>query len=106
MSREPITMRWVITHKRGAEGMTVMARLVAPGFQDPAVKAGSLGVGACVTARLSSLHVLFTAAQRKWEVVKIDISGAFLKGKKLKRDVFLVPPPEARCPAGSVWKAN
>ena len=82
------------------------ARLVARGFQDPAVKAGSLGVGACMAARLSSLHVLFTAAQRKWEVVKIDISGAFLKGEKLKRDVFLVPPPEARCPAGSVWKAN
>ena len=98
MSREPITMRWVITHKQGAEGMTVKARLVARGFQDPAVKAGSLGVGACMAARLSSLHVLFTAAQRKWEVVKIDISGAFLKGEKLKRDVFLAPPPGGSLP--------
>ena len=40
-----------------AEGMTVKARLVARGFQDPAVKAGSLGAGACMAARLSSLRM-------------------------------------------------
>ena len=83
-------MRWAITHKMGQDGMGIKARLAARGFQDPAVKAGSLGVGACVAARLSSLHVLFAAAQRKWGVVKID-PGCLFEGREAQEGCFSRP---------------
>ena len=105
-SKRPISMRWVITFKWVDNKRGVKARLVARGFEDPALRTGSLGVGACMAARLASLPVLLTAATRGWQVIKMDISGAFLKGDRVARDVYLVPPPEARCAPSQVWKAN
>ena len=54
-----------------------------------------------------SLRTLFTVAAQNDCCLKLsDIKTAFLQGNLLNRDIFIQPPPEAKCPQNCIWKLN
>jgi hypothetical protein len=91
-----ISTTWVLWNK----GDEVRARLVARGFEEKDyVRSDSPTVGK------SSMRVfLALSASLKWKIKTTDIKSAFLQGKLLDRDVFLIPPEEANVTDGYVWK--
>ena len=92
-----LSTRWVITNKEGK----TKARLVVRGFEEkdleiprdsPTVSKGSMRL------------FLSIAALKQWTVKTTDIKSAFLQGKKLDREVFIMPPKESHTPNGKIWK--
>ena len=56
------------------------------------------------TASKECFRVLLSIiACKRWKIQCIDIKSAFLQGKVLQRDVYLVPPKEAGT-EGKLWK--
>ena len=55
------------------------------------------------TAHKDSLKLaLAIAANEGFEIISADIKSAFLQGKSLEREVFVIPPPEAK-QDGKLW---
>ena len=50
--------------------------------------------------------VLTLTVQNNWSIQAIDIKTAFLQGEHIDRDIFVVPPPEANCSKGYIWKLS
>jgi hypothetical protein len=48
--------------------------------------------------------IISIATFNRWKLKTSDIKSAFLQGKKIDRDVFVIPPKEAKLPQGRVWK--
>ena len=91
-----ITTAWVLSKK----GDKVRARLVARGFEEVEnVQKDSPTISKCFV-RL----ILAIAVSRGWVVKTTDIKSAFLQGKQLDREVFLLPPKEASEANGKIWK--
>lgn len=91
-----ISTKWVLTQK----GNQVKARLVARGFEeDNYIQSDSPTVGKSVMKIFLSV-----ASSMNWSILTTDIKSAFLQGKKLERDVFLVPPAESKTQNGFIWK--
>ena len=95
---------WVITRKEAPDGKgmgAVKARLCVRGDQerdDHTVKTDS------PTVDRATVKILFAiAATNKWKVKTVDVTAAFLQGKKMERDVFVRPPAEYRT-EGEVWQ--
>ena len=86
-----ISVRWVITPKSIDGKLTTKARLVAKGFQE--VQDFRTDSPTCSRESLRLMTAII--ASNKWPIQSIDIKTAFLQGHKLKRSVFLRPPPEA-----------
>ena len=40
----------------------------------------------------------------QWKIQHIDVQAAFLQGKKITREVYIRPPPEAE--SDKLWKLN
>ena len=56
------------------------------------------------TAAKSSLQVFFAITSNyKWTCETVDVKAAFLQGKTIERDVFVMPPFEAK-EDGVIWK--
>ena len=50
---------------------------------------------------------LVVAANQGFDLASTDITGAFLQGEKLDRDVFVQPPPDIwKKEPGVLWKLN
>ena len=88
-----ISCRWVFSKKSDGRKK---ARLVARGFEDPAID--SIVKDSPTCSRDSLRLILTLAAAREWNCGSIDIKSAFLQGDLLKRDVYLVPPNEMNAP--------
>ena len=87
-----ISTRWVITTKNvEGGGMVTKARLVARGFEDD-------GLG---DRRTDSPTMIAT---KGWICNTMDVETAFLQGKQLAQDIFLIPPKEAN--TTNIWKLN
>ena len=57
------------------------------------------------TATLAALRVLLAEKmRRRWDMVVVDISTAFLQGKALSRVILAWPPHEANVREGWVWR--
>ena len=41
-----------------------------------------------------------------WSCNSLDVKTAFLQGDKMDRTVYLLPPPEAKCEKGKIWKLS
>ena len=55
------------------------------------------------TAHKDSLKLaLSIAAKEKFDIISADVESAFLQGKSLDRNVFVVPPVEAN-QHGKLW---
>ena len=53
--------------------------------------------------RLSKKLFYATAANEQWDIESIDVTSAFLQGKELERELYVVPPKEANLP-GMLWR--
>jgi hypothetical protein len=91
-----ITTTWVLWWK----GDIIRARLVARGFEETeSIRSDS------PTVDKSSIRLILALCTSKgWQVQTTDVKSAFLQGKELDRNVFLVPPKEARVGPGKLWK--
>ena len=93
-----------MTSKESTEGYIPKARLVAGGFEEDFLQNIEKELP---TYSKDNLRILFTVAtQNDWCLKSIDIKTAFLEGNILNCDVFIQPPPEARCPQNCIWKLN
>ena len=94
-----ISTRWVITEKicEGQKG--AKARLVARGFEDEDQVPSDSPTGAKSTLRT----VLAITANEGWIIETTDIKAAFLQSRTINRNVYILPPPEAR-QDGILWK--
>ena len=95
-----ISTRWVITEKTYPDGsVKPKARLVVRGFEEE----GETQVDVPTAAKMTLRTVLAIAANRKWSVKTIDIKAAFLQGRAIERDIYLIPPDEANL-QGKLWR--
>ena len=98
-----ISVRWVHTFKyNDQQEFVAKSRLVARGFQDPDVL--DLDVMAPTAGKSTWRMLLTITAARGWTPKSIDITKAFLQGKKLQRNVYIRPPKQANVPFGKIWK--
>ena len=84
----------MITNKDGQ----AKARLVVRGFEEAFIlprDSPTVGKGAMQT-------VLAIASSTKWVVKTTDIKSAFLQGKELDRDVYIIPPRESYTPSNMI----
>ena len=94
--QEQIGSRWVIIHKKKADGQKqkVKGRLVAeekPQSDSP-------------TLLRESLKIYFAvAANEGFKLRSIDIRAAFLQAKCLDREVYMEPPKDVK-KEGKIWK--
>ena len=92
-----ISVRWVITEKADKR---VKARLVARGFEEKEdIKSDSPTVSKEVLRSFMAI-----CSSKNWDVNSIDIKAAFLQSEGIGRDVYLVPPVEAKCHKSVLWK--
>lgn len=91
-----ISTRWVLTKK----GDKVKARLVARGFEE---EMNSPTDSPTVSKNAVRLFLTIAASQN-WKVKTTDIKSAFLQGRKLERNVYIIPPKEANTEDGKIWK--
>ena len=102
--QDRIQCRWICTTKDTTNGKVAKARLVAKGFQD--TEANTTRSDSPTCAKESLRLVLMLIAAHNWELNSMDIKTAFLQGKKFDREVFVVPPAEAKVEKGMIWKLN
>ena len=94
-----ISTRWVITEKicEGQKG--AKACLVARGFEDE----DQIPSDSPTAAKSTLRTVLAITANEGWIIETIDIKAAFLQSRTINRNVYILPPPEAR-QDGILWK--
>ena len=91
--QQTLSTRWVVTEKtlpNGEKG--VKARLVVRGFEEDQQVPSDSPTASKSTLRL----VLAIAASEQWKCESIHIKAAFLQGRKIDREVYLIPPQEIR----------
>jgi len=99
-----IPLMWVINKTSDDDGKgagKIKARLVVRGDQDEAED--DIQSDSPTVDRHTVKLMMAVAANQGWTPRSIDISAAFLQGKEIERDVYVLPPPEYKKP-GIVWK--
>ena len=101
VGQNAIKTRWVFTdHEDESKGYRLKARLCIRGDTEENldnVRADS------PTAQKDSLKLaLAIAANEEFGIMSADITSAFLQGKTLEREVFVIPPVEAKR-EGELW---
>jgi Reverse transcriptase (RNA-dependent DNA polymerase) len=86
-----ISTRWVISKKMNDDGTwRSKARLVARGYEDK--ENDRVSSDSPVASSAAQRLVLAFLAEKQWIPNYWDFTTAFLQGKSLTRDVFVVPP--------------
>ena len=97
IGQELITLRWVCTPKIIDGKPSVKARLCARGFQEQCdIRSDS---PTCSREGIRVALSLITA--NDWKLNSLDITTAFLQGRPITREVFVLPPKEAK--TDKVW---
>ena len=104
IGQRTIQSKWVLTEKQAHDGQKkkIKGRLVAKGFQEEFKPQSD----STTILRDSLKTVLTVAANEGHHIASLDITGAFLQGEKLDREVFVKPPPEVKEKPGFIWKLN
>ena len=105
IGQRTIQSRWVLTEKQAHDGQKkkIKGRLVAKGFQEEFKPQSD----SPTILRDSLKTVLTVAANEGHHIASLDITGAFLQGEKLDREVFVKPPPDIiKEKPGIIWKLN
>ena len=97
-NQSTVGVRWVVTKK--SDGV-VKARLVALGYQE---RTSEIRKDSPTCNRDSIRLLLTVVANEGWKLQHIDVQTAFLQGKKITRDIFIMPPKEAE--TWKIWKLN
>ena len=96
-----IKTRWVYTeHDDESKGYKVKARLCMRG--DKEENTDNIRVDSPTAHKDSIKLALSIAANEKFDIISADVKAAFLQGKTLDRNVFVIPPPEAN-QEGMLW---
>ena len=97
-----ITTRWIFTDKLDENKVPyIKARLVIRGFED---KEKDDILSESPTANIDSLKIMLAVLPTLgYKPKKMDISTAFLQGKKLTRPVYVEPPCEAEVHESRCW---
>ena len=100
VGQEAITTRWVLTVKTDSDQRVTKARLVARGFEEDTshIRTDSPTISKECLRLVSAI-----AVAHKWKIHSLDVTAAFLQGFAIDRDVFLVPPAEAKI-SNVLWK--
>ena len=80
--------------------MLVKAWLVAKGFEDNEKNNVPTELPTCL--RESLLILIALSSQQNWKLNAIDIKTVFLQGQPISRDIYVIPPKEAK--TNSIWK--
>ena len=93
-SREQaVGMRWILTWKMQDSGEPkAKARAVLLGYQDPSYEHRS--TTSPVMTRQTRQLLLQLAANKRWKIMKGDVSGAFLQGRAYPDELYCIPCPE------------
>ena len=100
--QKAISVRWVLTEKdvSGSEEKRMKARLVARGFEEKEdIKSDSPTVSKEVMRAFITI-----CSSMRWREHSIDAKSAFLQSEGIGRDVYLIPPTEAKCDKTVLWK--
>ena len=95
-----VSLRWVCTLKDLDNKVVPKARLVAKGFEDAEKDLVATESPTCLRETLRSLIVL--TVQSNWELLAVNIKTAFLQGKPITIDVYVIPLKEAD--NSYIWK--
>ena len=96
-----IKTRWVHTDQENdGKGVKLKSRLCMRGDLEENID--DIRADSPTVAKDSLKLALTLAANEGFEIFAVDIQSAFLQGKNLERDVFVVPPPEAKMD-GKLW---
>ena len=99
-NQDTVSSLWLLTEKYRKGVKVTKARLVARGFEEDS----SAMVKDSPTCDRESLRMVFVVGSIMiWEIQSIDISAAFLQGRKLEREIYLRPPSDV-CPRTEVWR--
>ncbi|CAE7707318.1 RE1, partial [Symbiodinium sp. CCMP2456] len=93
-SREQaVGMRWTLTWKvRDDGGVKPKARAVLLGYQDPSYEHRS--TTSPVMTRQTRQLMLQLSANKRWRLMKGDVSGAFLQGRAYPSELYCIPCDE------------
>ena len=95
-----ISTRWVITEKYKEGKKVVKARLVARGFEENNLSSLRKDSPTCGK---DCLRLIFTIiASHGWKINALDVKAAFLQGRMINRDIYILPPKEAK--SSMLWK--
>ena len=99
--QDTVSSRWIINKRTDENGENkIKARLVARGFEENLL---DKRVDSPTCSRQALRLVFSTASTMEWEINSLDIKSAFLQGKELIRDVFVMPPKDI-CEVDKIWK--
>ena len=101
IGQKTISTRWVVTKKDICDQESIKARLVVRGFEEESQIQSDSPTASKSTLRM----VMAIASSNNWKIETIDIKAAFLQGKELEREVFVLPPKDVR-EDGVIWKLN
>ena len=90
---QAVGMRWILTWKVKEDGsVKPKARAVLLGYQDPGYE--HRATTAPVMTRQTRQLMLQLAANKRWRLMKGDVSGAFLQGRTYPTELYCVPCDE------------
>ena len=97
--QQKLSTTWVGTQKT-KDGQTITkARLVVRGYEEEENERADSPTCSKENIRL----MLAIAVSNTWTVKSLDIKAAFLQGKQIERELFVMPPKEVR-KEGYIWK--
>ena len=92
VSKKIVQTKWVRTYKMMEGTKSIDTRMVAKGYQDPALKKGLVDTSGCVSLRSPHLRAISLRAVKKWKIWRLEIENAFLRAAGFNRAVFLRAP--------------
>ena len=97
--QKPISVKWVTSEKNVNDTPIIKACLVALGYEEEdTVRSDS---PTCYKENVCILLAII--ASKSWKLHLLDIKTAFLQGRVMDRDVYLLPPSQVSS-KGHVWK--
>lgn len=102
IGQDRISTTWVVTSKKDKDDKVVVkARLVARGYEElKEIRSDS------PTCQKENIRMLLSlAVAKEWTVNSLDVKAAFLQGKAIERNIYLMPPKEFR-KDHVLWKLN
>ena len=99
--QKSIPIRWVVTdQKHDGKNQPVKARLCIRGDMEKGKE--SIRADSPTASKETLKLALIIAANEEFEVKSADIKSAYLQGKKIEREIYVKPPPEAKAD-GKLW---
>ncbi len=98
----PLLTHWVDNWKVDSLGTRKMkSRLVIKGCQEDPTYRHSNSPTASREMLIMALNII---AKKEWRINTLDVKQAFLQSDDINREVYVIPPPEAKLGNETIWK--